>query len=355
MELIADVSPVRQFLAYLSSIGIDERDLPIARLDDNIRQSSEPLRISARIIIELMEAAAEESGTPDLGLKFVEWLDPKGLGALSLTSEHCASPEEWYRLACRYIHLSNNAVLYDLNVDDEVTLIQDVLPILRPRANQFLDALLALTVRSLRSMLGTTWKPSRVELRSRPVERSAYWRFFRCDIEFNAERHAIVMTRNDFERRHSQGDRSMLTFIEGHLERRALNWSAEIEDQVFELVSLELAGGTPTLAHVASLLYTTPRTLQRRLGERGTDFRGILKSVRIQTANQHFTRYRRPQLQKLAYELGFSEPSAVSRFIRTEMGQTARALVQEQERKGDMSMSNSKSKTQAAAPSDNTP
>lgn len=320
MELIADASAVRQFLTYLDHIGVRARDLHVGYIDKKIRTSSAPMHVSARLIVELMASAAEETGRADLGLQFVEWLNPRGFGALSLLWEHCTSLAERYRLEQRYLHLENNAILFDIShEDDEVALVQNVLPVLRPRATQFLDALIALNVRTTRTMLGFTWKPARVELPgSRPVG-AAYRRFFRCPVEFEAERHAVIISRKDFERPLTQGSPEMRVFLENHLTRQALDWPAEIEEQVAHLITSELSGAAPTLSRIAALLAMAPRTLQRRLGERGTDFGAILKSVRIQIANDYLSRTPPAPLAKIAYELGYSEPSAVSRFIRSEM------------------------------------
>ena len=326
MELVANVSAVRQFLAYLDHLGIDERDLKVGHIDSKVRGSSAPMHVSARLIVELMEAAAAKAGRSDLGLQFVEWLNPRGFGELSLAWEHCSSLTERFRFEQRYMHIANNAVLYDLDIDEHlVTLTQAVVPALRPRAQQFLDALLALTVRTSRAMLGKSWAPVRVEFAGAvPSSTKAYRRFFRCALQFNAERHAVVILREDFERQLPQGNPEMLALIENHLARQAQVWPAELEELVQHLITLDLAGSAPTLPRIAVVLAVAPRTLQRRLAQRGTDFRSILRAVRIQIAKNYVSRTPPPRLGKLAYDLGFSEPSAACRFLKSELGFSVR-------------------------------
>ena len=52
MELIAEASPVRQFLAYLDHIGFDEGVLNIRGLHPALRASSAPMAVSARLIVD---------------------------------------------------------------------------------------------------------------------------------------------------------------------------------------------------------------------------------------------------------------------------------------------------------------
>lgn len=71
-----------------------------------------------------------------------------------------------------------------------------------------------------------------------------------------------------------------------------------------------------SLAEVASLLEMSQRTLQRHLRERGDSYR----QVRLGVVEYRLLdlRGRRPPLSKkeIAFELGFSSPSAFSHFER---------------------------------------
>ena len=81
------------------------------------------------------------------------------------------------------------------------------------------------------------------------------------------------------------------------------------------LVASNLAGRAPTLGSIAELLAMSPRTLQRQLAARGTDYRAVLEAVRVQIASAVLDAPRPPRLAKLAYDLGLSESSAACRFL----------------------------------------
>lgn len=326
MELIANATPVRQFLAYLDHIGLDERKLRVGHIDPRLRKSSAPLRVSARLIIELMEAASEKAGLPDLGLNYADWMNPRGFDAIGLLWEQSSSLSEWYELAQRYIHLENNALRYDCAREaEEVALIHGVLPMLRSRSTQFMNAFLALTVRVCRVLFGANWRPLRVEFSSeRPVSVAAYRQFFRCDLLFGESRSAVIVSPDDFERQLPHANAEMLSFIRSHLEQESLHWSTNVEDQVTQIILSEIAGKAPTLTAVAAQLAISPRTLQRRLEQRGTEFGSILKAVRKEIIADRLAQKQHTPLAQLAFELGFSEASAASRFIRSELGYTWR-------------------------------
>jgi AraC-type transcriptional regulator len=118
-------------------------------------------------------------------------------------------------LARRYVHLENSTVLNGIeHKQNEVALVHNVLAILRPRATQFLNALVALTVRVSRIMPDSAWNAVRIELTAaRPASTDIYQQFFRCPVQFEAQRNVIVVRREDFERPLPQGNPELLAFF----------------------------------------------------------------------------------------------------------------------------------------------
>src|SRR5262245_62000371 len=74
-----------------------------------------------------------------------------------------------------------------------------------------------------------------------------------------------------------------------------------------------LPKGRATIAHVARVLSVTPRTLQRRLRARQTSFSQVLAATRVDLARSGLADGL--TTTQLATVLGFSESSAVSRFL----------------------------------------
>ncbi len=319
MDLIASASNVRQLLAYLDAIGLDERRLRVGPIDPRLRRTQGPLRVSARLIIDLLEAAAKETGQSDFGLRYGMWLNLRGLDAISLLWDQAGSIATWYHLAQRYVHLENNALRYDLVRDgEEVALIHDIVAVLQPRATQTTYAFVALTTRVFHEVIGPGWCPLRVELRcAQPADVSLMRKFFKCPIVFEAPHNAIHVRARDFERELPGRRPEMLIFFEDFLRRQDFSWSPNLDTNVEQILMAELAGGTPTLPHVASRLAMSPRTLQRQLAVRGTSFGALLTKVRLEIVESRMSRRPRVSLAQLAYDLGLSDPTAVSRFLRS--------------------------------------
>jgi AraC-like DNA-binding protein len=274
-----------------------------------------------------MEAAAELTRRADFGLEHAQWLNLRGLDTISLLWEQAGSVAEWYALAQRYIHLENNALQYDLALEaDEAVLIHGVLPVLRPRATQFTFAFVALTVRVFRSVLNAGWTPRRVEfVCEAPADLSAYRRFFRCDLLFGQPRNALVVNRADFERPLARRNPELVAFLSEHLRRQSSDHRGQIEERVAQMIFADLAGRAPSLARVAEQLAMSPRTLQRRLADRGTSYGAVLERLRREIAAERTAGARRIPLAQLAFELGFSDACAASRFLRSDPRSPARS------------------------------
>ena len=114
MELVANSTPVRLFLDYLDHLGISPRALQVGHIDPRLRKSRAPVWVSARLLVELLEATTLDTGRDDIGLDFVAWVNPRGFGELSLVWEQCSSLAERLAIEQRYIHLENNAEYFEI-------------------------------------------------------------------------------------------------------------------------------------------------------------------------------------------------------------------------------------------------
>jgi len=331
VPLIAEAAGARQFLAYLDHIGLDERVLNLGGIDPALRKSTAPMAIAAQLVVDLMEAAAEFLQRSDIGVHFAEWLDPHGFGPMALLGENCMTFADRFRLARRFVHLQNNALSFEqVKEGDDVVVLCSVHPVLRPRARQFAESIVAHSVRNGRSLLGAGWNPVRVEFaHASPPSLSTQKRYFRCPVRYLSERDAFVMTSTDFHRRLPKGDPQTIAFLEKHLASQENRWPTDLRGQVENLIASQLAGGGVSVVRVAGLLAVSARTLQRRLADQGLDFGEILTSVRVEIARNYLAQKPPPPLAKLCYLLGYSEPSAASRFIKTRMGRTARAIMRD--------------------------
>jgi AraC-like DNA-binding protein len=94
-----------------------------------------------------------------------------------------------------------------------------------------------------------------------------------------------------------------------------------IRGRVREVLTERLARGEPSQAQVAEILNTSARTLQRKLGEKGTTYKEILDETRKVLALAYLSAPRHT-VSDVTYLLGFSAGSSFTRAFRRWTGQS---------------------------------
>ena len=77
--------------------------------------------------------------------------------------------------------------------------------------------------------------------------------------------------------------------------------------------------------HVAKRLAVSPRTLQRRLKEEGTSFKGVVSATRENLARHYLSRTQLTATE-IAFLLGFEEPTSFFRAFQRWTGTTPERL-----------------------------
>lgn len=329
MELGENLSGVRQFLAFLESQGIKDEVPGAKTLESALNTAPGRVHISPHHLLGLLESTVQVTGRFDVGVKFAAWLAPRDLGPLAVLGDQCSSFAERYRLMQKFSRLETNAISFGIEtVEDEVSFYCNVHPALRVHAQQYAEAIIALNVRIARVMFGELWRPLRVEFtHAEPSSTVGQREYFGCPIYYEADRHAFVLRSEDFYRHLPRGNDKLRSFFEEYLAQPGAEGPHELVNRVEALIASQLAGGNASVGRIATLLATSPRTLQRRLAVQGTDFSTVLAGVRMQVLREYLSQ-RGIQLARLAHVLGFSEPSAACHFIKAQTGLSATSLLE---------------------------
>jgi AraC-like DNA-binding protein len=112
----------------------------------------------------------------------------------------------------------------------------------------------------------------------------------------------------------------LVDFFRLRLQDQSSAWQAPLEDRVLQILRSDLAGGPPNLTRIADRLGLSSRTLQRRLASGGASFADLLLRARREIVAAHRRRATPTPLSRLAFELGLSDATAASRFIRLKIG-----------------------------------
>lgn len=322
MQTTADAGAVRQFVRFAQAIGLNLPSILDPELSSITAAAAQAERVPAHGIVDLLQVCAAVSARPDLGIAFAAWGNLRGYGPLSLLWDHCPSFSEAIRVNQRYLHLESGALATQCyEFGDEVYLCHVLLVEARYGGSQFLEATLALSMLVGRLILGENWSPVRMHFQHpAPKSLQQHHRLFRCPIEFESDRNALVVTQADLVRQTGVGNAHMLAYVERHLGTSVSEWPEELDHQVERIISTSLSAGGATLEQVAAALGMNLRTLQRRLAGQGLNYNQIVEKVRRRIFNEYMNSNATPNLSEIAFRLGFKETSAASRFLSTKLG-----------------------------------
>ncbi len=298
--------------------------------------------IELRAAVALYETCARLSGDDHFGLHLGASGGHGLLGDLSYAVRHAPTVGAALRNLVRFVGVVSPGIGVALVVDGgEVRLTYDVPdPAVWPR-RQDVEASAASVVRLLRAMLGEGWAPRAVHFEhAAPADRAPYAKVLGGAVRFAQPGNAIVLDAAALDTPVGEADPHLLQIVERHLSA-ALAEAPRTPDadplvqSVREEVERALPSGDLGIDAVARRLCVSPRTLQRRLGERGVGFRELVDEVRRGLALRHL-RGGDGALTELAFRLGYSELSAFDRAFRRWTGTSPQRHGREEGARGDV-------------------
>ena len=279
--------------------------------------------VRARCAYRLLELSAAESGLDDFGLRLARRRGLSHLGALGLQ----VRDEPTVRSALARItsglkvHSTCSRVDIDEGVDATVltiTLLADGEPVIR----QALETAVGSVFQDLVALLGSRWRPSRVQfIHSAGKNVRSHRLMFGCPIEFSTDRNAIVMRSSDLDQPVHGADPGFKAYADAIVSGRspiAGRVSPELVKQALATLLPQGAGTTPAIARE---LGVDRRTLHRHLDQAGTDFSTVLSAMRAELAEQYL-RGAVLSMTEIAPLLGFASLGSFSRWFATRYGST---------------------------------
>ena len=134
-------------------------------------------------------------------------------------------------------------------------------------------------------------------------------------MQFQREFAGIVLRASDLAAPNKVADPLLRPYAHQFLDTIGPPAEVTMAARVRELIEVLLPAGHCSIVQVARSLGVDRRTVQRRLADSGETFSSLLNAVRAELAERHVPNPRR-SLTEIAEELGFSEPSAFSRWFR---------------------------------------
>lgn len=299
--------------AMLASAG-----LPSGALQDP------DLKVPAEAVRYLLEMCAELGGEPAFGLRMTEARRISNLGPVGLLVREEPTLRRALEALIRFGRLHNAAQLLKVeDASDLVILSWEPIAIKAGPVRQSAELAIGATYRLLSLFLGPNWRALRTCFaHAAPEDRSVHWRVFGRNVEFNQDFNGIVCNARDLDAPNPGADPVIARYARQVLETSLRLESKKITNDVRQLVFILLPTGCCAIKLVAQHLGVNPRTVQRQLLKEGETFSGVVEAARRELAVRYIDEGERP-LAVVSALLGFSAPSAFSRWYRQQSGVTA--------------------------------
>lgn len=279
------------------------------------------LKIPVQAVRRLLEASAERSGVEAFGLLMAESRRLSNMGPLGLLVREQPTLRLGVETLARYANRLNDALFLTVEESGDVIVLREELIVGDSgQVRQSTELAIGVAFRALRTILGEDWKPRRVCFaHDAPANRAVHERVFGRNIEFGHDFNGIVCARSDLEVPNPDADPGIARLARQLLEAGLADKAIDTTSQVRELVVMLLSTGECTVDRIAMHLGVDRRTIHRQLAQEGRTFSRIVEDVRIELAERYVEQPRR-SLTEVASLLGFSAPSAFSRWYRKHFG-----------------------------------
>lgn len=181
-----------------------------------------------------------------------------------------------------------------------------------------------------RALTGGRVGARRVHFRHEAVSgRAAYRRYFGCEVRFCCNEDGLAFAASDLAvplvdpeaASDANGLRDMMAFVQKEYGTKRPTFQTQVRGVMMPL----LWTGKSAVQDVARILELHPRSLHRRLREERSSFQAIKDEVRRDLL-LYYLRCTDMPFAHIVEKLGFSEQSAMSRFVRTQFDTSPREL-----------------------------
>lgn len=309
------------YVELARSLGLD----PVPLMTDvglDVADLAAPERwIAAGDVAALLQLSADRSGHDDFGLLLAGRRRLSTLGPLSVVLSQEPDLRSALHLLNGYERSYNEALHLRLEDANGLATLRLWLDFGEPvPVRQSLDLATAALHGIIRELLGRTWEPLSICFsHSRPAALDAYHAVFGARLQFDHPFTGLVFFADQLDARNTMSDPLLRPYARQFLQSIPAPREATVAGQVRGLVEMLLPLGRCSTLQVARSLGVTQRTLHRQLTGQQESFSSIVDATRAAWAERYLAsdRYTLTEVSEL---LGFTAPSAFSRWFRQRFG-----------------------------------
>ncbi|MDM0085741.1 AraC family transcriptional regulator [Variovorax sp. J31P179] len=282
------------------------------------------MRIPSHAVRDVLEASASASGVDNFGLRMAETRQLSNLGAVALVAREEPTVRRVVRAMMRYSHVLNESLFVELEEANGIAVMREEFLVGQGGSSrQATELLVGVMFRNLKFFLGPAWNPLQVCFsHSPPRDPGLHFQLFGYGVYFGQDFNGIVCTTSDLDAPNPMADPVMARYARQVLEASAASARMSAADSVRNILLVLLPSGQCSIEQVAQQLGVDRQTVHRRLVREGTAFREVVNTIRRELAAHYIDDGTRP-LSQIAELLGFSAPSAFSRWYKQQFGEVA--------------------------------
>jgi AraC-like DNA-binding protein len=287
--------------------------------------------ISSRNLSLLLNAAAEATHHPDLGLLWGETTELSILGPLYIAMANSDSAGEAIDLATAYLHVHSpvTEVIHTMLPDraDDFIGVRSLMS-RPPPMMQMYERTVVLLHRTLGAMCCGLYRPVEVWLQHPRISPlSTYRRIFGVEPEFGRQQSGIVVERSALAAFRAGRNHQLLDMAESYLRKQApINGSSIVQD-VVNMIRVIIETEDCSSAQVARALGMHERTMQRRLQACDASFEklkdGVLREMAVMLLRDPDV-----QISRIAWKLHYANGSAFTRACQRWFGASPKEVRQ---------------------------
>lgn len=275
-------------------------------------------RIPDEVVIQLWETLVEKSGDPCIGLRTADFWHPTSLHALGFSWMASATLKEAFERAVRYNHFITQNQRFEFDETASCfrfTFNESEAPFIFPR--EFYDAGMSFVKTMCDESYGPEFTFLRVDMRRPEPSCSDQFRGrFKAPIVFGAESNTLYFSKEIILKSLPTANADLARvneeIVAAYLEQID---QGTVSKQVRMRLIEQLSSGHVSQDSIASSLFMSTRTLQRKLQEEGTSYKELLSETRHELAMRYMSSSSSP-ISEVAYLLGFSEVGNFTRAFK---------------------------------------
>jgi AraC-like DNA-binding protein len=320
------VSIVRHHIYKATEMGVDFREL-CKRLEitpEILADGEAHLPFSPDERKDFWIQAVNMSGNPCLGLHMGQRPDKlnNAFGMLGLLATTCRTAGDAMSKVSRYNDALTNMFRYHLDLSGTNAILEMTPHIyweetLLESARQAVDMSIAGWLTAINEIAVRPFYPIQLELKYPKRFEAEYRKVANCPVLFNQPVNRFIFRMEDMDTELKNYDQSLLLAFDAMLrgKQQQLESRKTMASQIKQLLLSNFHGQITHIDVVAASLFTTTRTLQRKLAEEQTSYRAICSELRKELA-QGLIKVGKHSKTQLAALLGYSDASTFSKALR---------------------------------------